>query len=241
MTTSGKLQVEVRRHLGSFLLDAAFQVEHWPAVLFGPSGAGKSSLLRVLGGLDSAESGKVVLDTRVVLDASPENKRGMRPRAGNGLVQLVSQRPALFPFLNVRENVAFGLHGLAASEKSRRVDEMLTLFQARSLAQRHPGHLSGGEQQRVALARALATQPKLLLLDEAFSGLDGGLKQEILHDLTCVLEERGVMALHVTHDVSDAFSLAAEVVVMQAGRVVGQGPVREVLAGERERLLGVLG
>jgi ABC-type molybdate transport system ATPase subunit len=103
-----------------------------------------------------------------------------------------------------------------------------------------PAHLSGGERQRVAIARALAMSPRLLLLDEAFAGLDNSTKRELLGRLNTVLMERKIAALHVTHEVADAFALDAEVVVLEAGRVTAQGPVADALATERQQLLAML-
>jgi ABC-type sulfate/molybdate transport systems ATPase subunit len=222
------LSVRVKHRRGGFLLDVDFEIARWPALLFGPSGAGKSSLLRLIAGLDQPGHGRIEFGGQVLTGAN----RG---------IQLVSQRSALFPHLSVRENVGFGVRGLSRDEREGRILTLLTAMHAVHLVDRRPESLSAGERQRVALARALAPGPKLLLLDEAVTGLDGVLKQEILEALTALLADRRVMALHVTHDVGDAFALDAEVVKLRAGHVEGQGPVGEVLAEERSRLLGILG
>lgn len=227
MPETATLAVRVRHRRGGFLLDVDFEIARWPALLFGPSGAGKSSLLRLIAGLDQPDHGRIEFGGQVLTGAD---------RA----IQLVSQRSALFPHLSVRENVGFGLRGLKPDERERRIIDLLAAMHADKLIDRRPEGLSAGERQRVALARALAPGPRLLLLDEAVTGLDGALKQEILDALTALLAERRVIALHVTHDVGDAFALDAEVVKLRAGRVEGQGPVRKVLAEERGRLLGVL-
>jgi ABC-type sulfate/molybdate transport systems ATPase subunit len=221
------LAIRVKHHLGTFSLDAAFRIERWPAVLFGPSGAGKSTLLRVIAGLDRPDSASISLGEQPL--TKPD-----------GTIQLVAQRPALFPHLTVAQNVAFGLTHLPRSERHQRVDEMLTLLGAEHLADRMPIRLSGGERQRVAIARAIAPAPRLLLLDEAFAGLDINAKQQILAQLTALLEQRNIAALYVTHEASDAFALEAEVVVLRDGRVTAQGPARESLATEREQLLAAL-
>ena len=232
-----ELHVSVGHHRGSFSLDAAFTVARWPALLFGPSGAGKSTLLRIVAGLDRPDTGRITLDNHVLTDTQQHRMH----KAGLGVVQLVSQRPALFPHLSVRDNVAFGIHRLPQEEQRARVDEMLTLLGAAHLADRKIDRLSGGERQRVALARALAPGPQLLLLDEAFTGLDGAAKQEILCEVTELLVRRHVVALHVTHEVADAFAIEAEVFLMRQGRIVAQGPAQDVLASEREQMLKVLG
>lgn len=232
-----ELDLSVQHHRGSFSLDVAFSITRWPALLFGPSGAGKSTLLRILAGLERPDTARIVLDTAVLTDT----KQTKLHTAGSGVVQLVSQRPALFPYLNVRDNVAFGIHHLSPEKKNARVEEMLTLLGASHLAERKIDRLSGGERQRIALARALSPNPRLLLLDEAFTGLDGRAKQEILSELTELLASRGVLALHVTHEIADAFAIDAEVFVMGQGRITAHGPAQDVLATEREQMLRVLG
>jgi molybdate transport system ATP-binding protein len=228
-----RLDANIQHRFGridnAFSLDVSFQIDHWPAVLFGPSGAGKSSVLRILAGLERTDSSRILLGSKV-----------LGPDRRDGTVQLVAQRPALFPHLTVAQNVAFGLARLRSGERSSRVREMLLLLGAEDLADRMPIRLSGGERQRVAIARALAPRPKMLLLDEAFAGLDSGAKQEIIGQLTGLLRERDVAALYVTHEVSEAFALDAEVVVLEQGRVVTQGPAHQALATERDRLLAAI-
>jgi ABC-type sulfate/molybdate transport systems ATPase subunit len=146
----------------------------------------------------------------------------------------------LFPHLTAAENVAYGLRVLARSERVARVNEMLELVDATDLVSLRPGDLSGGQAQRIALARALATDPRLLLLDEPFSALDGVASDALLQRLQTWLRERKVQAVLATHDVSDALATGAEVLLLREGRFAAQGPAEEVLAGERLRLLGRL-
>jgi ABC-type sulfate/molybdate transport systems ATPase subunit len=143
--------------------------------------------------------------------------------------------------MNVTANVSFGLSGLDGPSRKERVGQMLDLFQAGRLAKRMPGDLSGGEKQRVALARALAPGPRLLLLDEPFTGMDADLKVSILEQLRTWLIQRDVPALYVSHDVAEAFQTAAEVVVLDHGQVQAHGPADVVLASRREQLLRQLG
>jgi molybdate transport system ATP-binding protein len=227
------LQIDVEHTLGELTLrvDCALSVP-W-TVLFGPSGAGKTSLLRVLGGLTRPRQGRVVLHGRTLADSS----NGIWVSPAQREIGFVTQRPALFPSLNVSANVAFGLRGLSRQSSAERVVEMLELFQARKLATRMPADLSGGERQRVALARALAPQPRLLLLDEPFTALDAGLKGLILEQLTHWLEEYKVPALYVSHDVAEAFQTAADVMVIEKGQIKAQGPPETVLSSQREQLL----
>jgi molybdate transport system ATP-binding protein len=170
-----------------------------------------------------------------------ETEKGVRVPPGQRAVGFVTQRPTLFPHMNVTENVSFGLSGLDGRSRKERVGEMLELFQAGQLARRMPGDLSGGEKQRVALARALAPGPRLLLLDEPFTGMDADLKVSILQQMTAWLTEREVPALYVSHDVAEAFQTGADVMVIDHGQIQAHGPARVVLGGRREQLLRQLG
>lgn len=234
---SDYLQVEVEHTLGELSLRVSCALSAPWTVLFGPSGAGKTSVLRVLAGLTRPERGRVVLHGRTLV----ETEIGGWVPPGQRAIGFVTQRPTLFPHMSVTANVSFGLSGLDGRSRKERVGQMLELFQACQLAKRMPGDLSGGEKQRVALARALAPGPRLLLLDEPFTGMDADLKVSILQQLTKWLTEREVPALYVSHDVAEAFQTAADVVVIDHGRIQAHGPAEVVLAGRREQLLRQLG
>jgi molybdate transport system ATP-binding protein len=227
------LRIDVEHTLGELTLRVDCALSAPWTVLFGPSGAGKTSLLRVLGGLTQPHRGRVVLHGRTLADSS--NGTWVSPAQRE--IGFVTQRPTLFPNLNVSANVAFGLRGLSGQTSAERVVQMLELFQASQLARRMPADLSGGERQRVALARALAPQPRLLLLDEPFTALDVGLKSLILEQLTHWLAKHKVPALYVSHNVAEAFQTAADVLVIERGRIQAQGPPETVLANQREQLL----
>ena len=188
--------------------------------VIGPSGCGKTSLLRVIAGLEQAQSGEVWLDG-ARLDGTPTHRRG---------VGLMFQELALFPHLDVDANVAFGLRvqGLDGPRRRARVNEMLTLVGLAGYGRRKVHELSGGERQRVALARALAPRPRLLMLDEPVGALDRALREELLAELRAILRSQGLTALYVTHDQQEAFALAGRIVVMNDGRVRQAGPPEQI-------------
>jgi ABC-type sulfate/molybdate transport systems ATPase subunit len=231
------LTAEIEHHIGTLELRVHFRLTSPWTVLFGPSGAGKSTILRMIAGLAQPETAKVVMQNQTLVDT----RRGTSVPAGRRRIGFVTQQPTLFPHMTVRRNVAFGLHDLTRNARNQRIHEMLGLFRVEELAERLPGALSGGEYQRVALARALAPGPKLLLLDEPFSGLDAELKESILRELTAWLMAHKVPALYVSHDLAEAYQTSADVVIIEDGKVEVQGPVHEVLAPRRERLLRQLG
>ena len=226
--------------LVGLILDAEASLRGSLAVLVGPSGAGKTSLLRSIAGLMRPERGYVSIAGRMVW----ESARALWLRPAERGCGLVTQRPALFPAMTARDNIAFGLHALSHQEREQRVEEMATLFRLQPLLSRRPAQLSGGEQQRVALARTLAPHPRVLLLDEPFAGLNLDLKSAILTDLESWLTGTRTPVLYVTHDVAEAWRLGsqpgAEVLRIEEGRIVRQGSAAEVLAIERAQLLASL-
>jgi len=200
--------------------------------LMGPSGCGKSTMLRVVAGLEKLQVGSVTLGGRRLAGGGvnvPPEARG---------IGLMFQDLALFPHLTVAENVAFGLRRLAAAERLNRARALLDMVGLQSHATKYPHQLSGGEQQRVALARALAPQPRLMLLDEAFSSLDASMRAAVREETLAILETAGVPTLLVTHDPEEAIVAGDRVHVMQAGRLIQSGrpdelykhPVNEFVA-----------
>lgn len=184
--------------------------------LLGPSGCGKSTTLRIIAGVERAETGSVTIDGQMMAGAGqhlPPEKRS---------VGLMFQDFALFPHLTVAENVAFGLR-LDRAARQRRVDELLDRVNLHGFGSKHPHQLSGGEQQRVALARALAPRPKVMLMDEPFSGLDNRLRDGIRDTTLDILKEEGTAVVLVTHEPDEAMRMADEIVLMRAGRMVQKG------------------
>ncbi|MFM7344164.1 MAG: ABC transporter ATP-binding protein [Tagaea sp.] len=192
--------------------------------LLGPSGCGKTTLLRIAAGLEPLQKGSVALDGCAIAEpgyAIPPEERG---------VGLVFQDYALFPHLDVTGNVAFGLDKLASAERAARVAETLAQVGMQDYARAWPHELSGGQQQRVALARALAPKPRVVLMDEPFSGLDARLRESIRDDTLHVLKKSGAATLMVTHDPEEAMFMADRIAVMREGRIEQDGPPDEVYA-----------
>ena len=188
--------------------------------LLGPSGCGKTTTLRLIAGFEQPTAGKVLLDGTDVTGIPPHKRN----------VNTVFQSYALFPFLSVFDNVAFGLRhrNLQKADIARRVGESLELVKMTEYAKRRPGQLSGGQQQRVALARALVLQPAVLLLDEPLGALDAKLRRSLKVELKALQEQVGITFLYVTHDQEEALTMSDRLAVMNAGRIVQIGAPRDV-------------
>jgi len=216
---------EFRGRLGGFALDAAFTV---PATgitgLFGPSGCGKSTVLRCLAGLQYLPGSRCEIDGEIWQDGGSFLKPHHRP------VGYVFQEASLFAHLSVRANLLYGAPKGRAPTQAGAIgfDEVIELLGLARLLERAPGNLSGGERQRVAIGRALLSQPKLLLMDEPLSALDRLTKDEILPFLERLHARLSLPVIYVSHDITEIERLADHLVLMQAGRVLAVGPLREL-------------
>ena len=188
--------------------------------LLGSSGCGKSTLLRMLAGFETPTSGQVILNGVDIVKMPPYE----RP------INMMFQSYALFPHLNIWDNIAFGLkrEGMPTTQIKTRVDEMLNLVQLTDFAKRKPHQLSGGQQQRVALARSLAKKPQLLLLDEPLGALDKKLRERTQFELVNIIESVGVTVVMVTHDQEEAMTMASRIAVMSKGKVLQVGTPKEI-------------
>jgi spermidine/putrescine transport system ATP-binding protein len=191
--------------------------------LLGPSGCGKTTTLRLIAGFEQPTDGKIMLDD-VDVSGVPPHKRN---------VNTVFQSYALFPFLTVFDNVAFGLRNQKHARSGKaditsRVNQALELVRLGDFAKRRPGQLSGGQQQRVALARALVLQPAVLLLDEPLGALDAKLRRSLKVELKALQEEVGITFLYVTHDQEEALTMSDRLAVMRDGKIVQIGVPHEV-------------
>ncbi|MSO21908.1 MAG: molybdenum ABC transporter ATP-binding protein [Acidobacteria bacterium] len=208
-----------------FKLELRFEAGPGVLILFGASGAGKSLTLQLLAGLQTPDQGSIRVAGEVLFDSSRQINVPVRLRR----VGFVFQNLALFPHLNTRQNVAYGLAHLRPAEREQRIDAMLEKLRIDRLADRAPQTLSGGEQQRVALGRALVTRPRMLLLDEPLSALDLSIKRSIVADLQRINQELRIPILYVTHDRSEALSLGERLLLLEAGRIVAEGKPIDVL------------
>jgi ABC-type Fe3+/spermidine/putrescine transport system ATPase subunit len=215
--------VSVTKSFGAALIlrDVSVWVDEAEIVcLLGPSGCGKTTLLRIVAGLETADTGQVYFDG-CPLERVPVHRRGFG---------LMFQDYALFPHKDVAANVAFGLRmqALPRWRVEARVAEMLDLVGLGDYQRRRAYELSGGEQQRVALARSLAPDPRLLMLDEPLGSLDRTLREELMNEVRTILKGVGVTTIYVTHDQREAFAVADRVLIMEQGSIVQQGTPQAV-------------
>ena len=178
----------------------------------GASGSGKTSLLRVICGLESPNQGEIILDNSLLLNKEifiPTEKRN---------IGLVIQEKVLFPHLNARQNIEFGIS--SKTDKQNLSDEIMEKLNIKQLAEKYPHELSGGESQRVALARSIVMKPKLLMLDEPFTGLDKDLKMKIYPEIKSILQASKITALMVTHDLNEVKALADKCFNLESGKLV---------------------
>ena len=188
--------------------------------LLGPSGCGKTTTLRMIAGFEAPSEGRLILDGAVINDRPPNHRE----------MAMVFQSYALFPHLNVFENVAYGprLRQQPDAEVRERVGAVLRLAGLQGMEQRAPNQLSGGQQQRVALARALVMEPKVLLMDEPLSNLDAKLREQMRTEIRRIQQTLGITTVYVTHDQSEAMTLSDRIVVMNRGKIEQVAPPRQI-------------
>ena len=224
------LEVHIVKKFKDFTLRSDFSAGNTATALLGASGCGKSMTLRCIAGIVKPDSGRIVLDGRVLFDSAqhidlPPQQRG---------VGLLFQNYALFPNMTVEQNILCGANGIRDKAQRRaRCAEMLRALRLEELAKRYPAQLSGGQQQRAALGRILVGQPGLLMLDEPFSALDSYLREEVEGEVGALLAGFAGTALLVTHNRDEAYRLCPDMVVMDHGSVLRVGPTREVFADPR--------
>lgn len=190
------------------------------AALLGPSGSGKTTILRMIAGLESPDLGEIIIDGKTVNNI-PASKRG---------IGFVFQNYALFRYMTVYDNIAFGLNVKKTDKKKtdERVRELIELIGLKGLEKRYPSQLSGGQRQRVAFARAIAPNPQLLLLDEPFAAIDAKVRQELRSWLKEMIEKLGVTSIFVTHDRDEAIEVADDIIITNKGRIEQKGSPYEI-------------
>ncbi len=232
------LDVALKHRFGGFALDAAFSADTGVTALFGPSGAGKTSIVHMLAGLARPDSGRIVIGGRTVLDTAknifvpPEQRR-----AG-----LVFQDARLFPHMSVEKNLLFGWRRAPVRVPLGEIGRMVAMLGLEKFLKRHPRNLSGGEKSRVALGRALLSSPDYLLLDEPLAALDAARRDEILPYLERLRDIARIPLIYVSHARDEVARLADRVVMLDDGKVAGQGSAAEMLTGfsDNGSLLGAV-
>lgn len=220
------VEVALRQRLGAFRLDLAFTSAARVTALFGPSGSGKTSVVNAVAGLSRPDVGFVRVDGATLVDT----KAGVFVPPHRRRIGVVFQEARLFPHLTVRQNLLFGRWFAPREERAGDLAQVVEMLGIGPLLKRRPGALSGGETQRVAIGRALLASPRLLVMDEPLASLDDARKQEILPYLERLRDEARVPIVYVSHSRAEVARLAGEVVLLEDGRIVGQGTPGEVLA-----------
>jgi molybdate transport system ATP-binding protein len=220
------IEFSMRHAFADLALDVAFRADVRTLALFGDSGAGKTSALNAISGLLTPESGRIVLDDRVLFDSAA----GIDVPVAERRVGCVFQDGRLFPHLDVRANLLYGARARGANGPAD-FDAVVALLDLAPMLRRMPATLSGGERQRVAIGRALLAAPRALLLDEPLTGLHAEARRQVLDHLRTLKRELGVFTLLVTHHADEVAALADEVVLLAAGTVAAQLSRAEFVAG----------
>ncbi|MGC2062943.1 MAG: ATP-binding cassette domain-containing protein [Thermodesulfovibrionales bacterium] len=235
------LQVSLKKTLNGFGLDVDWEIGNELAVLFGFSGAGKSMTLQLIAGLMKPDKGRVSIETAVYFDSSAGTDAPPQDRPFG----YVFQDLALFPHMTVIANIIYGAPAVSKTEKMDRAQEMIRAFKLTGLEDRYPHEISGGQRQRVAFARALIRRPQVLLLDEPFSALDHPLRLEMRQFLRELKRDFDIPVVLVTHDLSEALTLADTMIVYSHGRIIQKGTPDAVsnkpVNDEVKRLVGTHG
>ncbi len=213
----------------SLSIDVDVQAAGGVTVLFGPSGAGKTSILRMIAGIVRPDSGRIALGDKVYFDSESGISLPMQERK----IGYVFQNHVLFPHLTAEQNVMYGARPEGNRSARDRARELISMLGIENAADRRPRHLSGGEQQRVALARALATDPRIMLLDEPLSAVDLSTRSRLIEEISAIQRRSGIPFIYVTHNQSEAVRLGDRMIVIDEGKVVQQGAPLEIFNAPR--------
>jgi molybdate transport system ATP-binding protein len=232
----GRKNIKKREKNPSFSMHCSFDADSDFVVLFGCSGSGKTTALRCIAGLENPDAGTIKINDTVYFDS--RKKVNISPQKRK--IGYMFQENALFPHMNVRQNIEFGLKGMSPSSKTEKVNEMLGLVGIEELEFAYPDELSGGQKQKVALARALAPSPEVLLLDEPFSALDTVVRLKLRKELRAIQKRLGIPVIFITHDPVEAFTMADKMAVFDNGRVQQLGSPEEVFYHPKTRYVAEL-
>ena len=208
------LSVNIKKRLGTFLLDVCFEADNNTLALLGASGCGKSMTLKCIAGVEKPDSGSIVLDGKVLFDS--EKKINLPPQERK--VGYLFQQYALFPNMTAEKNIEAGMHALKKDEKADKLKALISSMQLEGLEKKYPRELSGGQQQRVALARILASSPDIILLDEPFSALDSYLKWQLENELADTLADFNGTIIWVSHDRDEVYRNCDDICVLDNGK-----------------------
>jgi len=217
------LKVYVKKKFKGFSLDVSFETNNEYLGILGASGSGKSMTLKCIAGIETPDEGYIELNGRVLFDS--EKKKNLRPQDRN--IGYLFQNYALFPNMNVEENIGAGLR-LPSAEKKKKISELVRSFHLQGLESKYPGQISGGQQQRVALARCIAYKPDVLLLDEPFSALDSHLKSQLQVEVLELLRLYEGEVLMVTHSMEEAYKFCKNLVIIESGNSALFGNTKEI-------------
>ncbi len=208
-----ELIVDIKKKLPGFSLNISFEAGKDVMGLLGASGSGKSMTLRCIAGIETPDSGKIVLNDRVLYDS----EKGINLPSRKRKVGLLFQNYALFPHMTVEDNIRFGLCDLELQDQKKKVNQIIALMQLEGLEKRRPSQLSGGQKQRAAIARTLAVEPEVLLLDEPFSAMDEHLRNQLVKSLIDTLSDYSGVTLFVTHNMEEAYRICSDLVILSKG------------------------
>lgn len=219
------MEVTIKKDLGAFKLDIAFQSDSRRIGILGASGCGKSMTLKSIAGIEHPDGGRISVNGKVVFDS--KQRISLKPQKRR--IGYLFQNYALFPTMTVEQNIAAGLRGPKAQIRQQAA-RMIERFQLKGLEKRLPNQLSGGQQQRVALARILACEPEVILLDEPFSALDVYLRDQMQRELMRMLKDYPGIVIMVSHNRDEVYRMSQELLILDQGKLAGQGETKRVFA-----------